>query len=93
MEVQAEEESYDGDESDPEDGNVISDKAKEEVTKMVPKSTEQNAPPDGQAGEGDGANPAKESDDKAPGNEHANRSTSGPHDGPFSYDRDVLAEG
>ena len=72
---------------------MISDEAKEEGTRMVLKPTEQDTPPDGKAGEGDGANPAKASDDKAPGNEHAIRSTSGPCDGPVSYDRDVLAEG
>ena len=62
---------------------MISNKAEEEATKTVPKPTEQDAPLDGEAGEEDGANPAKESDDKAPG----------PHEGPVNHDKDVLAEG
>ena len=72
MDVQVEEESYDGDESDPDDGGVISNKAKEEATEMVLKPTEQDAAPEGEAGEEDGANPAKEPDDKTTKDECAN---------------------
>ena len=93
MEVQVEVEIYNRDESDPEDGSVISDEVEEEATEMVPKPTEQDATLEDEAGEGDSANPAKEPDNKAAGNECANRSTSGPHDGPVSYDMDVSAEG
>ena len=93
LETQAEEDSYDGDESDAEDGGMISNEVKEDATKMALKPTDQDIPPDGEVGEEYGANPIKEPDSKAPGNEHVNRSTSGPHDGPISYDRDVLAEG
>ena len=72
---------------------MLSDEAEEEAVEMAPKPAEQDAPQDGEAGEEDSANQTKESDDKTQGNECANRSSSGPRDGPVSYDKDVLAEG
>ena len=45
---------------------MISNEAKEDAVKTALKPTEQDVPPDGEAGEEDGTNQTKESDDKTP---------------------------